>query len=844
MKSFLHNSIILLILLFNLENSHAQTTYYQVSVYFKTGVTRIVSPGDTAASVTAQDILNVLAKYGLPASNVYPAFPAFVETDTLKVIDKLGDSLKQMDKAKVFVITVPDTTTQNNLTADLKNLNEVLFAEQNGSSIPYIVPHDPGFGNQWGLNNSSNPGHDIHAEAAWDIFTGNPSSIIGIIDYGVDVTHPDLSAKIAGGDRTYSLDGTFSHGTLVAGIAGASTNNNVGMAGVDWQAQLLPQDMTDYNNCTCISYFKNEHGDVQTNTKIYNAVNFSPNVWTLNHSYGLTFNNKKDGRYSVVVRDGFAYAYKNNRTSVAAVGNALQGTTTFPAGFNTGLIGVGESDQNDLPYGSTVGPFVDVMAPGFNIYSTDHNNQYIYQQGSSLSAPFVSGLASLLKGYNTSLFNDDIEQIIDLSADYYGSTPPYDQAFGFGRINAQKALQFLESPYQIQHLAITGGSIYATSGNMKMVMLGVLGLSDALYTVQRVEVRTTITLPTECKIVGVWGTGLGTNGFRDDGGYCFGEGFCQVVPGSVSSTNATLRTYIYYVTDVLGHVIGYFPRTPQNVKFTYTILGIPAPVINGDNMVCTTSNPYTLSSLPSGATVSWSATPSSPVQINTPNANSTTLTKVSSSLVTLNALVTNGCGVGQNYNATRIVQIGGPYVGINYSPNGSCVGSMQVWQLAASPASGTNWHWSVGYVGTNGSIYILSPLSQQTFADVVGGGIINLNYTDLCGVAQQQGVTVYSSCHSQAVIAPNPASGMVTISTMTTGTTNQAQTDAISTASMPWKIYQMKLIGPSGNLVGLYKYPVGITSTNIDVSSLPNGTYTLQFFDNTTWSTQQILVLR
>ena len=147
-----------------------------------------------------------------------------------------------------------------------------MFAEQNGSSIPYIVPHDPGFGNQWGLNNSSNPGHDIHAEAAWDIFTGM-DSIIGIIDYGVDVTHPDLSAKIAGGDRTYSLDGTFSHGTLVAGIAGASTNNNVGMAGVDWQAQLLPQDMTDYNNCTCISYFKNEHGDVQTNTKIYNAVN-------------------------------------------------------------------------------------------------------------------------------------------------------------------------------------------------------------------------------------------------------------------------------------------------------------------------------------------------------------------------------------------------------------------------------------------------------------------------------------------------------------------------------------------------------------------------------------------
>jgi len=826
----------------------AQTSYYQASVYFKSGVTRNITPTDTSATVTASDIQTVLTRYSIAATSVYPEFPKFIETDTLKITTSKGgtqDSLKQMDKAKVFAITVSDTTTLKNLITDLLALPEVVFAEANGSNKNDIVPNDPIFPNQWNLNNTVNPGKDIHAEAAWDIFTGSANNIIAIIDDGVDVSHQDLSAKIAGGDNTYHVETSgsfsFSHGTFVAGIAGASSNNGIGVTGVDWNAKLISKDKYDYWNCVCINYFKKQHGDGLLNQKISEAVDFSPNVWTLNESWGLD----PATRYSVLVREAFAYAYKNNRVSSVAAGNSGAYTpVNSPAGFNTGLIAVGQTDNNDVTLITSFGPWMDVVAPGQNIYTTNYNNAYTYNSGTSLAAPQVAGLASLMKGYNSSLNNDDIEQIIKLSTDYNGTTPPYDQLNGYGRINAYKALKFLQAPYQLQQLTAGGGTVYATSGNMKLVMLGIKRLADAAYVGKRIEVRTTVNLATGfCSNLSVWGTGFKTTGFRDDGAYCYGEGFCEVVPGSQTSTQVTLRTYVYQLYDILGNFLGYYPRAPQYVTFSYSILGVQQPIVNGDNLVCgATSNPYTITNLPANATVAWSATPTGVVQINSPTANSTTITKLASGQITLNAAITNGCGLNQNYTAPKAVSIGGPYVGINYSPYGSCNGSTQAWQLSASPtADGTNWHWTVGHLGNNSSIYITNPYSNSTFADVIGGGTVNLSYNDLCGVAQQNGVTLYSNCHSLAIIAPNPSTGMVTISTTAT---SQAQSDATSTISAQWKIYKLKVLGQSGNQLKALSYPDGVTSTNINLTSLPNGTYTLQLYDKVSWTSQQIAILR
>lgn len=427
-----------------------QSTYYQATAYFLSGVTRTVTSTDTSATVTASDINAVLSKYGLTSSQVYPAFAEFNEADTLLLPDtELGrtDTIKQMDRAKIFTITVPDTTTRNNLITDLRNLSEVLFAEANGSDTETVVPNDAAYTSQWYLNNQAYPGHDIHAQTAWDIFTGSTNSIIGIIGDGVGVSQPDLSNKIAGGDNTYYVETQsngqkLSHETAVAGAAAASTNNGTSIAGVDWNAKILPENTHDYNNCFCLRYITNPHGWNLIAKKTLAAVNFSPNVWTLNHSYNLNggfFGNS----YSVVLAEAFAYAAKNNRVSCVSAGNNNSSSTSiYPANYGSQVIDVGASDEQDNRTSfSNYGANLDVVAPGLDIESINYTQfgSLVTLDGTSLSSPIVAGIASLLKGYDNNLYNDDIEQLIKISADDI-LPPGRDDNTGYGRVNASTAL--------------------------------------------------------------------------------------------------------------------------------------------------------------------------------------------------------------------------------------------------------------------------------------------------------------------------------------------------------------------------------------------------------------------
>ena len=152
-----------------------------------------------------------------------------------------------MNYARVFSISLPDTSFKSSLISSLQNLSEVLYAESDGDVTTNVVPVDGRYSQQWGLHNTLVPGADIHAEEAWDIFTGSPNSIIAVIDAGVDVNHNDLAAKIDGGDNTFFINpiGNFSHGSHVAGIAAAvsNNNNNNGVSGVDWQARIHPRNV-------------------------------------------------------------------------------------------------------------------------------------------------------------------------------------------------------------------------------------------------------------------------------------------------------------------------------------------------------------------------------------------------------------------------------------------------------------------------------------------------------------------------------------------------------------------------------------------------------------------------
>ena len=314
------------------------------------------------------------------------------------------------------------------------------------------------------------------------------------------------------------------------------------------------------------------------------------------------FNNSYGGPdFSTTLRMAFSYAYKMNRTAVVSMGNNNSSTPSYPAAFGQGILSVGATNHNDERWtwnqyqGSNYGNHIDFIAPGAEILSTWRGNNYHTITGTSMAAPVVAGIASLLKGYNPNLYNDDIEQIIRISADDKGD-PGWDQYYGTGRVNAYKALQLLQAPYQLSQLSASGGSDYSSTNHYQQVFYGTTGLADGVYIVKRHEVRKNVSFPMHFDH-NVWGRGVGTNGLSAANPN-FGMGYCDVVEGSVSSNSATLRTYVYEVWSISGAWIGWRPSTPQNVSLNYTVLGkvMVAPIIShftqNPNPICKEGTGY------------------------------------------------------------------------------------------------------------------------------------------------------------------------------------------------------------------------------------------------------------
>lgn len=336
------------------------------------------------------------------------------------------------------------------------------------------------------------------------------------------------------------------------------------------------------------------------------AVNYSSNVCVLNNSWGLTDENHNPGRYSTTVKIAYVYAYNANRSMVSSMGNhnvTHPGVPNYPAGFGIG-IAVGATDNNDnIANFSVHGNYIDVSAPGVGIYSTLING-YGYMSGTSMATPFVSGIASLLKGYNQNLANDDIENIIRLSADDKGVNG-FDNTYGYGRVNAEQALKYLQSPYSLYQWTTNGGSVASSTGQYTHVFIGAPGLASGIYLVKRHEVRKTLNYPQSFfELVDVWGRGISTNGWNLSNPN-FGKKFCEVVSGTATTTGVTLRTYVYQVWSISGAYLGYYPTSPSNVQFAYTALGIKAPTISGPSTVCTSNSTFTLQNRPPNSTVTW-----------------------------------------------------------------------------------------------------------------------------------------------------------------------------------------------------------------------------------------------
>jgi thermitase len=280
-------------------------------------------------------------------------------------------------------------------------------------------PDDTYFYLQWGLTK-------IQAPAAWDLVTGTTPVTIAVVDTGVAQGHVDLSSKIVPGYDFYWGDSDpeddHSHGTHVAGIAAAATNNSTGVAGLSWGARIMPVKVLGPGGGGSVSSV--------ANGIIYAANN---NAQVINMSlggYGLGSDQTLKGAVD--------YAYGRGCLLVAAAGNDNTSSPLYPAAYDH-VVAVAATDSADnRAWFSNYGSYIDVAAPGVDIYSTILNNSYGYKYGTSMATPFASGLAALVWSSDPTLTNDEVENIIESTAVDLG-TPGWDQYFGWGRINAVAA---------------------------------------------------------------------------------------------------------------------------------------------------------------------------------------------------------------------------------------------------------------------------------------------------------------------------------------------------------------------------------------------------------------------
>jgi thermitase len=317
------------------------------------------------------------------------------------------------------VISVPPGTVDDAI-AYLETQPNVRYAEPN-----YFVyaddtyPSDTSFSLQYGLTN-------IHAPQGWDWSTGAGWVTIAIVDSGVDYLHPDLAGKVLAGIDLVNGDSDAmddnGHGTHVAGIAAAATNNGEGISGVSWGAGILPVKVL------------NASGN-GTYVNVANGI-----IWATDHGAQVINLSLGGASPSIVLEDAVNYAYTRGVVQVGSTGNSGGSLVLYPAHYAP-VIAVAATDASNIRAAfSNFGNQVDLSAPGDQIYSLYPGGGYGYRSGTSMAAPYVSGLAAILIGlpgnYNAGWVENQMETTaLDLGA------PGWDPYYGFGLIQMDPAIQ-------------------------------------------------------------------------------------------------------------------------------------------------------------------------------------------------------------------------------------------------------------------------------------------------------------------------------------------------------------------------------------------------------------------
>ncbi|MDO8657862.1 MAG: S8 family serine peptidase, partial [Candidatus Levybacteria bacterium] len=378
----------------------------------------------------------------------------------------------------IYKISIANGSKIDNVIDEFRQNQDVEYAEPNYIVKANFIPNDPYYLDSYpsninGRDTNWNPSYDyqwslkkIGMENAWDLATGSASTIVAVVDTGIDYTHQEFGGcnitqinnnqcnTIVPGYDFINNDNDPAddngHGTHVSGTIAAISNNSSGISGINPYSKIMSVKALDNNGSGSTSLI--------SQGIVFAADNGAK---VINMSFGTSPINS----IPQVMKDALDYSFDKNVVLVAAAGNSNDDVYKgyWPAKYNR-VISVSSTNENDQKATYSNYGKVDVAAPGgesSNILSLNaHNpsnptqylnlggysigNGFLRLNGTSMATPHVSGVASLLIAKNSSLPNLEVKTLLEKYSDDLGAVG-YDQYFGSGKINAQKAMTTLVS---------------------------------------------------------------------------------------------------------------------------------------------------------------------------------------------------------------------------------------------------------------------------------------------------------------------------------------------------------------------------------------------------------------
>lgn len=380
---------------------------------------------------------------GMEGEMIMGFFPEISPYKKEEILQALGYPLLDVQKTpqgtSVLVEVFPDGMQEAIRKAS--SFSGVRYAEANNQllSLSTFVPNDPFYSEQWNLPL-------IRLPQAWSVTRGSSQVRVAVLDTGIDASHPDLTGRIdTENGYNFIADSTdthddHGHGTHVAGVIGAVTNNSLGVAGILWEGGILPVKVLD-------------HMGRGTNWYVAKGIRYAAGLLEepANPQPVDIINLSLGGYHSEDLQGAVLEAYGEGVLIVTASGNTGQGIlypAYYPQTIAVGAVGYNGGERPVRASYSGYGPMLDFVAPGGEpaggssgepsaIYSTYPQNRYRHLQGTSMAAPHVSGVMGLMLA--AGIPRTRVLEILQRTAVDLGQDG-FDEEHGYGLINGYWAV--------------------------------------------------------------------------------------------------------------------------------------------------------------------------------------------------------------------------------------------------------------------------------------------------------------------------------------------------------------------------------------------------------------------